>query len=407
MTKKLISELKNSAKVCSLLVGISLLMHGTVQAEESSGVELSGFARAVVGHLNDDNLDFLGYDDEYSFSEQSLIALRADFTLSDSISLVAQAIGHTSEARDSGIQWLYLDYQARPDLSFKLGRQRIPLFNYSDVIDVGFAYSWITPPTQVYTTYVFSEFDGLLGRYDFATKSISGSVGAYVGQFDGDIRIVGQEQDTKVDFIGGVFSSLNYDNFTFSAAYHKGSVEAEILELSAFQDLLRLFNFHRTADELSIDDEASFFKLALSYNSLDFFVESEFTKINSESTFIPEVNASYIMLGYNFSPFSIHATIAQSKASYRDPINEIPLGVNPQLDGLYFGFEQIFAALPVDSLKSFTIGARYDWKYNVAFKAEVTALNGDDNERSFFVVRDPAVSEREAVLFQIAAEWVF
>jgi hypothetical protein len=281
------------------------------------------------------------------------------------------------------------------------------LFNYSDVIDVGFAYSWITPPTQVYTTYIFSEFDGILSRYEFTTKSVSGSVGAYLGQFDGDIQIVGVEQDTKVDYVGGVFASVNLDNFTFSAAYHKGKVEADILQLDAFEDLLRMFNFNSSADELSIDDKASFFKIGLTYNSLDFFVESEFTKIKANSSFVPAVDASYLMAGYNFSPFSVHATVAQSKVHYQAPVNEIPLGVNPQLDALHYGFNQIFASLPIDNLKSLTLGTRYDWKHNIAFKAEVTVLKGDDNERSFFIVTDTSLPEREATLFQLAAEWVF
>ncbi|MFQ3250967.1 MAG: hypothetical protein ACI9O6_002807 [Glaciecola sp.] len=405
MKKTIFSNLYRTY-IFSFFLATSLFLHGVGQAEESR-VEFSGFARAVVGQLDEENLDFLGYDDGYSFSEQSLLALRADFALSESFSIVAQAIGHTSDARDSGIQWLYLDYAPTQNLSFKLGRQRIPLFNYSDVIDVGFAYSWITPPTQVYTTYIFSEFDGILSRYEFTTKSVSGSVGAYLGQFDGDIQIVGVEQDTKVDYVGGVFASVNLDNFTFSAAYHKGKVEADILQLDAFEDLLRMFNFNSSADELSIDDKASFFKIGLTYNSLDFFVESEFTKIKANSSFVPAVDASYLMAGYNFSPFSVHATVAQSKVHYQAPVNEIPLGVNPQLDALHYGFNQIFASLPIDNLKSLTLGTRYDWKHNIAFKAEVTVLKGDDNERSFFIVTDTSLPEREATLFQLAAEWVF
>lgn len=392
--------------IAAISLTIVLSVSNPVRADEPT-LEFSGFARAVVGHLDDSNLEFLGYGDGYSFTEQSLFALRGDLKLSDSISLVGQAIAHTSDAKDSGIQWLYLDYQASQNLSFKLGRQRIPLFNYSDVIDVGFAYSWITPPIQVYTTYVFSEFDGLLGHYDYATKSLSGSIGAYAGQFDGDIQVVGQDVDAKVDFIGGVYSSINYQNFTFSAAYHTGKVETEIADLSSFQSILRMFDFHRSADELNIDDHADFYKLALTYNSLDFFIESEITRINSNSSFIPEVNASYIILGYNFAPFSVHATLAHSKSSYRDPVNEIPLGVDPQLDALSAGFEQIFAARYLDNLNSFSFGGRYDWRHNVAFKAEVTFLDGNDNERSFFVIKDPAIAEREAVLFQLAAEWVF
>jgi hypothetical protein len=42
--------------------------------------------------------------------------------------------------------------------------------NCGDIIDIGFAYPWITTPQQVYTTYVFSSFDGVLVSYEFVDK---------------------------------------------------------------------------------------------------------------------------------------------------------------------------------------------------------------------------------------------
>jgi hypothetical protein len=385
-----------------------ILTSGAVQAQTPS-VEFSGFARAVVGHLDDDNLSFLDYDNGYSFSEQSLFGLRSDVIFNDKISLVAQAIVHGSKAKDNGIQWLYLDYQPISNLSLKLGRQRLPVFNYSDVIDVGFAYSWITPPTQVYTTYFFSEIDGLLAQYDFSRTSFSGSIAAYWGQFDGDIRISSSESVSTEEtaYIKGVYSSINYRDFVFGAAYHEARTNIEFQTLSEFKDVLRMFNFARSANELGVDDKVRFYKLAASYNSLKFFAETEFTRIDSDASFVPRVDAAYLILGYNFSPFSIHATIAYSNAIYSAPLNEIPLGVNPQLDTLHVSFESIFASVPEDSLRSLALGGRYDWKYNIAFKAEVTMLRGHDNDRAFFTVEDPLNPKREAVLLQLAAEWVF
>lgn len=402
MKKKVCVKMKAALATLSMLLAL-----GISNAEEQKRVEFSGFARAVVGYLDDDNLSFLGYENNYSFGEQSLFAVRADATLTDKISVVVQAIAHTASNRDSGIQWLYLDYRPTKDWSFKLGRQRIPFFSYSDVIDVGFAYPWITPPTQVYTEYVFSEFDGLIGRYDFATKSASGSFEAYVGNYNGDIGVAGRVVNAHVDYIAGVYSTLNIDNLTISAAYHRGKVHIEIPELLAFQNTLRMLSFDISADWLSVGDTPSFLKLGARYDSLDYFVEAEWTKIRAESSFIPKVDSAYITVGYNIAPFSVHATIAHSDSSYRRPLNQIPLGVNPQLDGLHFGFEQIFDSLPLDNLTSFTVGGRYDWQYNIAFKAEVSILKGKENERSFFGIKDRSISEREAVLFQLAAEWVF
>jgi len=314
---------------------------------------------------------------------------------------------HTSATRENGVQWLYLDYRPTQDWSFKLGRQRIPFFTYSDVIDVGFAYPWITPPIQVYANYLFSEFDGVIGHYEFSTKSLSGSLEAYAGQYDGPIAQSGPPLDAEVEYVVGLYSKINYKNFTLSAAYHEGKVKVEIPEFKEIQDLLRMFDYVKTADELGINDTVSFIKLGLSYNSLNYFIESEFNKITSDSAFTANVNAAYLTLGYNFYPFTVHATVANSEARYNDPVNEVPFGLNPILDNVHLGVKQIFMSLPIDGLTSFTIGGRYDWKQNIAFKAEVSFLNGDKNERAFFNVKTTAIEERQAVLLQLAAEWVF
>jgi hypothetical protein len=386
---------------------LSLVCTLSIANADDESIEFSGFARAVLGHLNEENLSFLGYENDYSFGEQSLFAFRANASLTDKISFVAQAIAHTSEVRDSGIQWLYVDDRPSNDLSFKLGRQRAPFFTYSDVIDVGFAYPWITPPAQVYTNYIFSEFDGVLARYDFSLENVSGSVESYLGNYDGNISIYGQELEAKLDYLFGFVSTLSFNNFTITAAITQASVEVGIPELQTLKDILDSLNFVESANELNIDDIVRYYRVGASYNSVDFFVESELTRIESDTPIIPSVTSSYLTLGYNFAPYSVHATFANSDAKYQQVNNQIPLGFNPQLDALHFGFQQVFDSFPVDNLRSFTLGARYDLKYDLAFKAEVSFLNGNDNERAFFEIKDPAYPERKAVLLQLAVEWVF
>ena len=158
---------KKNCRWLSYVTVMLLSFAGHTAAVAKQDLEFSGFGRVVGGAITDKDLSFSGYDDSLSFEQQSLIALRADYSMSDNISLVGQVIGHSADTRDSGIQWLYINYRASNNLAFKLGRQRIPFFTYSDVIDVGFAYPWISPPLQVYTDYVFSEFDGISSRYDF------------------------------------------------------------------------------------------------------------------------------------------------------------------------------------------------------------------------------------------------
>ncbi|MBF7074863.1 hypothetical protein ISG33_15785 [Glaciecola sp. MH2013] len=396
------------AKICSYgLCILALALASLPSLADDSSFEFSGFGRIVSGAIDDDSLSFVGYDNELSFSEQSLLAIRGDFSYSEKLSVVAQVLGHSGESRKSGVQWLYLQYEPTTNLSFKLGRQRIPFFNYSDVIDVGFAYDWISPPIQVYTNYVFSDFDGLTSRYKYSASSITGSLNAYYGFFEGELVVSGDRREADVQYVFGLAGDAQWRNFLFSAAYHEGSVSVINQELSGFQDVLRQLNFLQSANSLDIDGNASFYKLGLSYETIDYYIRSEFTAIRSDILFVPDLDAGYLSMGYHFPAVLLHATLASSDAQYGSFPSEIPFGVNPQLDALGFGYQQVINSLPVDSLDSFTVGIRYDYTINIALKAELSFLSGKQGDRAFFDVIDSTSQKPEALLYQFAVEWIF
>ena len=115
-------------------------------AEDDDKLQFSGFARLVLGYLDDKDANYLDYDNSLRIDKESLIGFQIDYQAFDSLAFTGQLIGHTDKERDSGIEWLYLTYTPTKKLKFKLGRQRTPFLNYSDVIDVGYAYPWATLP---------------------------------------------------------------------------------------------------------------------------------------------------------------------------------------------------------------------------------------------------------------------
>lgn len=126
-----------------------------VSAESDDNLQFSGFARVVVGYLDDAQADYLNYDNSISIDNESLIGLQADYQIIDDLAITGQLIGHSGNKRDSGIEWLYLTYTPSNTLKFKIGKQRTPFLSYSDVIDVGYAYPWATLPQQTYPRHFF------------------------------------------------------------------------------------------------------------------------------------------------------------------------------------------------------------------------------------------------------------
>lgn len=394
-----------------LLSGIAIyLLSSAVFAETNlwERVELGGFARVVAGHLDESSATFEGYSNSISLSQQSLIAIQADVSISDTLSLSGQLLGHSSDERESGLEWLYLSYKPNQQWQFKLGKLRTPFFRYTDVIDVGYAYPWISPPQQVYSGFLFSNYEGVSTAYSFSVQDTNFDVEAYYGTYSGKFSRAGENIDIDVDEIKGAIVTLNRGNLNVRAAVTQSSdFFADFPGFDDFINILEFSGFNESADSLKFDGNATGYQASISYDTLDYFVSAEWVKIASDLFVVPQADAYYLTVGRNFYPFQVHLTYSTSSSSYKELENTIPIGISPQVDQLSFAYEQIVGGLPLFSLDSFTLGGRWDFHQNMSAKAEISILNGEPDENSYFDdFTDPSFN-REAILYQVAIEWVF
>nr|WP_136250981.1 hypothetical protein [Ningiella ruwaisensis] len=395
-----------------LLGSILLILPLSASAGENSKFsdrfEFSGFGRIIAGYLDEDAASYEGYENKLSVSEQSLIAVQTEFAATETLTIAAQLLAHSSEERQSGFEWFYLNYEPTKNWRFKAGKLRTPFFRYSDVIDVGFAYPWISAPQQVYSGYLFSNYEGASATYRFNHAGVNVDVEAYYGVYDETVFYTGQEVDVDVDQIVGYIVQTSFDNFHARASViSSDDFDVDLPEFKQFEQTLRVAGFERNADSLSFDGSAVGYQASLGYDNLQYFTSAEWVRITSDVLIIPDIDSYYVTAGYNFYPFQAHATFSRSDASYDILTNEIPKGVNPQLDALSFGYDSVISNLQLDSLDSFTLGLRWDFRPSMALKTEVTFLKGEDGERAFFEIEDEANFDRDATLYQVAFEWVF
>jgi hypothetical protein len=396
-------SISNSLLACGLA---SMIDMPTVQAEVLDDLEFSGFARIVAGYIDDEHAEFNGYENKVSLNQQSLIGLQADYQIIDNLSATAQVIGRTGDDNDSGIEWLYLTYAPTKALRLKLGRQRTPVFSYSDFSDVGFAYNWVSLPQQVYQQFLFPNFDGLHANYENIGENVSLSVEAYFGEIDRKYMFQGDSLNVNVDNIHGIVSTLGYESWTLRASYHRGDVDVTQQELSDFSDTLRGVGFTQSADSLTNVGEAEFYQLSAFYEDLDYFFRSEVTRLRTELFLAPDSNGYFVSGGLNFSPFSIYASVSRDTNKYSASVSEIPIGVNAQLDQLAFGYQEIVSLIGSNSTVSYSIGGRWDYRDNLAFKAQATLLKERDGYHGLFTYRDQNF-DGKAMFYQLALEWVF
>ena len=368
--------------------------------------DISGFGQVVGGYLNTDKATYQGYDDSFSIDQQSILGLQADVQFNKYISASGQAVAYASDTKTSGLEWLFVNITPSQRWQVRLGRHKTPFFNYSDSVDVGFTYPWVTLPQQVYNFYLFSSFEGAFVRYDIPNKQYALNFEAYWGSFDDDYYIAETKVDVEVDDLAGLMTNLQVNNFTFRLSYHQGNVNTKLPNLQAFIDTLYNVGFTKSADSLTVDGHLDFIQASVNYENPSYFSRAEWTKIVPDILVVPEIQAYYLSAGIYDYPFTYHITFANSDMKFSDPVQEIPVGVSPELDALAFGYQTVFRALDKDELSSLSIGTRWDWKPNIAFKADLTFLRGEPDQRSFYQITDPSF-DRHSTLFQLAVSWVF
>lgn len=377
----------------------------------TDNVEFSGFARLVAGHLDENNgAAYIGYDNGISVDEQSLLGLQMDVKLSDSLSLTSQLLAHSATYRKSGIEWLYLKYSASPKLAFRIGKQRTPFFNYSDVLDVGFAYPWVTPPEGIYNSYQVSSYDGANVRYVSSVDDLVYSFEGYWGSNDNELNIAGIIEGVsiqpEVNDLRGVIVGLRMNQWSARASINALRVNAFIPELQLITDTLNAAGFPNSANSLEVKGDADFYHASLKYEDLDWLFEAEYTGIRSDVTTIPSIDGTALTVAYNFYPYTVFASASFFDASYGQPESEIPQGVSPLLDQLSAIYNDVFVGLPFDDSNIYAVGIRMDLSPSVAIKFSTSFIDGEENKRSFFT-SVPDGFDRKAVLYQASLEWFF
>lgn len=94
------------------------------------------------------------------FGPDSKLGLQGSIFLADKrYSLTAQAVSRGAQNGAGDLEWLYLTYKPDNAITLHLGRQRLPLFYYSDSQDIGFALPWTHLPTWLYGWQVVN-YDG-------------------------------------------------------------------------------------------------------------------------------------------------------------------------------------------------------------------------------------------------------
>jgi hypothetical protein len=316
-------------------------------------LRFNGFLSLAYGVASNDG-GYAGYTEEGTFNNDSLFGLQGAFTLTDDTEVTMQLVGRGREDWDPAIEWAYISHQFTPSFKMRAGKMRLPLFMYSDSLEVGYAQPWIRPPVEVYGAVPVTSYTGVDGLYDISLNNSTLSLQGFLGESDETIALPGGQVARLAvnDLVGG---SATWTDFIWTL--RANVAQAEITT---------------GGDKL----DTTFMGVGFSYNDGTWQVISEFTSLEIDGP-TADTESGYITLARTFGAFSPYATIAMTEST---DDSERPLSRQAAFAALttpgspFFGNTDVLSGSEVANLerKAYSLGVRWDVMSNVAVKFDVT-----------------------------------
>lgn len=303
-------------------------------ASQIDRFEIHGFLSAGYSqssrNISDQNIRF---SDNGSFDSDSTIGLQTTFRINATTDVTAQLVAKGTDNWDLEAEWAFIRYSPNDELSLRAGRLRLPLYLFSESLEVGFSYPWIRPPEEVYAIPI-NNYDGVDAIYTLTFGDWVHSVQVFVGNENDNTF------ETQIFYGGNITSSLGPLLFRVSAY----TFELEFLKTELPIDLS------------GIKNGGDYYTMASLYDDGNWMFIAEFSIFKADKPeLFRDTNAAYATLGKRFGKFLPHFTVATA-ATNNQPPNPVPIpGV---ADPSNFTGD------------SYTLGLRYDLSANASAKIE-------------------------------------
>jgi hypothetical protein len=340
--------------------------------------------------LDDNKASIAGADNQGGFKNDTVLGLQIQKQVNDSTTATGQLVSRGSDEYATEAAWAFVTYAANDDLDLRMGRLRIPFFQYSDFLEVGYAFNWVRPPSEVYRV-PFSSLDGVDLTQRFSSGSIDGSVQVYYGRFQGDFNTGTDVYASDYRNFAGLAFAANMGNFGTRLSYHQAEIIMNTTDLTtalgaagaAASAIATGLGDPSAADDFNFTGQTSqFVEAAFTYDDGTYSAVAEWTALDHESSLFLDDQAWLIGVAARFGDFTPHVTYTEEKDEF-DSGNE---GV-------------IQKTLPLQSEQSsIIVGLRYDYDSGTALKFEIQ--NNDENTSA-------GVDGDSATLYSVAVDVVF
>jgi len=348
-------------------------------------LKVSGFATIALSQSDSKYPYVEGVTEDYSFKPFSLVGVQFDYTVNEDTAFIAQLTSTAVENWDSKFEWAFFRYKLMPNVSVRAGRMRTPGFMLSDYVKIGYAYPWISPPSEVY-----GGADTPMDGADLIYKgSLSANWSFSVRPYFGTIDL--NDGATTHDLMGLILNTSS-DALSVSLGYR--TAKSTFSDDYVFEDAVNQvfsglssagFNVTRPEDSRFKDVRVRFYSAGFTYDDGSLLLMGEYTGYSwKKKTILPDVTGSYLTLGWHFGKVMPHLTFSKTRADENSiyDFQSIPISQNISIDPV----NDFLNTLVNHDQETWTLGVRWDFKPNVALKAEYQRISGFNGTSGLFTV---------------------
>ncbi|WP_445777701.1 hypothetical protein [Shewanella sp.] len=328
-------------------------------------VKLNGFISGA--YISSDNdAGYNSADTSANFSEDSKVGLQATFDISDRTQAVLQLMMRGEYDWEVEAEWAYLSHRFENGVKLRGGKLRVPLYMYSDYLDVGYAQPFARPPEEVYGAVPFSSYTGGGVSYDVDLDDST----LTMQMFGGESKV----KSTGTDVSNLIGANVNWtdETWTLRAVYGQakfdGSVTSEV-DVELAPGVITQADY--TVLQL-VDDTGSFTGVGASYDNGEVIAITEWTRIEVDAAY-PDTDSGYLTLGYRIKEFTPYVTVAYMKTQDND--ERLPLSQAAAIQMIAFNAERM----------AYSLGLRWDAIDNVAIKFDITYADDFGNTSGGFL----------------------
>lgn len=256
-------------------------------------------------------------------TEDNNIGLQFSAAVSDRVDMtvVLHAQGGSTNY-DIDTQWAYASYHFNEELELRMGKYKGPFYMISDYKDVGYAYPWVRPPLEVYSTNPIEALSGL----DLIWQKNVGDLRLLFEIYGGNGTHTAKVLPQVADGSGGVFTAgdpVNFETPKSRGINFSISGDAASFRLGYYATDVNATDFGIT------NIPGSFGAVGFTVDWNDLVVYSEYIVRDTDDTPLmqfafPDQEAYYLTLGYRIADYLPYVTYAKiDEGDFKSPVAQV------------------------------------------------------------------------------------